>query len=129
MQQECTPSSKEVRVPLHSPFVRWKLEANITYLYPMDFENDKPKCNVTADRFTTEGPWFFSTQVDIMDQLRPENKDSDYTYDGKKIPFKLKDPKPKQEVRVSRASPTFARVDLRVFGAIGLASWLVLAVV
>jgi hypothetical protein len=107
-------------------FARWKIEANVTYWYPVDFENDKPKCNLDTDRFVVEGPWFFTTQVDVMEQVR--NNESDYRRKGKKIPFKLQNPTPMHEVKVT-GDAVDTSANIRVLLAISLASFLLLALI
>lgn len=86
-----------------NPRSRWKIEANVTYAYPTDFEdNGEPKCG-EKDKFTIEGPWFFVTSVDVKKVLSNSTAITEYTRDGKSLGFKL-DPAPMHQVIVSRSA-------------------------
>jgi hypothetical protein len=110
--------------PALTGLVRWKIEANITYAYPTDFEdNGEPKCG-EKDNFTTEGPWFFTTNVDVKQILDNSTAIEEYRTSGKRFKFML-DPAPKMEVTISRSSAG-SRHDIRAAGASALSSVLLL---
>jgi hypothetical protein len=109
--------------PLFSS-LRWKIDANITYLYPTDtYSNGDSKCE-SDSRYTVDGPWIYSFNVNLVEELA-KNTTSEYAGTGKNFTVKLQDPSPKYEVKES-GSAKGLHLDIRRVLVVGAASWLFL---
>jgi hypothetical protein len=107
--------------PLFSS-LRWKIDANITYLYPKDtYSNGDPKCE-SESRYTVEGPWIYSLNINLVDELA-KSTTSEYVGTGKKFTVKLQDPSLKYDVKESGSAKGLHPDICRVL-AVGAASWL-----